>query len=189
MTIPGPGAGDPARPPAIRRFLDGLYRGAGILAAACIAGLCLLISAQILLNAGTRLGLPLPPTIPSYADFAGYGLACATFLALPWTLRTGGHVRVGLVTQRLPARAAFVAELIALTLAATMVAYALTYTVLLAEESHRFGDTSPGIVPIPLWLPQSVMVLGLALLLVALIDSLVGTWRARAPVLARTAEE
>ncbi|MEM7488254.1 MAG: TRAP transporter small permease [Pseudomonadota bacterium] len=167
----------------MRRGLDTLYQGAAVLAAAFIAGLCLLIVAQVLLNAGTRLGLPLPPTIPSYADFAGYMLTAGTFLALPWTLRSGGHVRVSLVTSRLPARAAWAVELVVLALAAAMVGYALWFAVLLAEESHRFGDTSPGIVPIPLWIPQIAMVLGMGLLLVALVDSLVETWRTGAPVI------
>jgi TRAP-type C4-dicarboxylate transport system permease small subunit len=167
----------------MRRALDATYRGAAVLAGAFIAGLCLLIVAQVLLNAGTRAGLPLPPTIPSYADFAGFMLACATFLALPWTLRSGGHVRVSLVTSRLPARAAWGCELAVLALAAGMVGYAFWFAVLLAEESHRFGDTSPGMVPIPLWLPQLAMVAGLALLLVALLDALVETARTGSPVI------
>ncbi|MEM7710944.1 MAG: TRAP transporter small permease [Pseudomonadota bacterium] len=167
----------------MRRGLDELYRAAAVLAAAFIAGLCLLIVAQVLLNAGTRLGLPLPATIPSYADFAGYMLAAGTFLALPWTLRSGGHVRVSLVTSRLPVRAQWAVELAVLALAACMIGYALWFAALLLEESHRFGDTSPGIVAIPLWIPQIAMVLGLGLLLVALLDSLIQTWRSGAPVI------
>ena len=54
---------------------------------------------------------------------------------------------------------------------------------LLVEESHRFGDVSSGIVPVPLWLPQSTMVLGLGLLCVALLHSLAQTWASGAPVI------
>lgn len=154
-----------------------------MLAAGFVAGLCLLIVAQVLLNAGTRAGLPLPPTIPSYADFAGYMLAAATFLALPSTLRSGGHVRVSLVTSRLPPRAQWIVEMIVVALAAAMIGYALFYAAALAEESHRFGDTSPGMVPIALWVPQVAMVAGLGLLLLALLDTLVQTARTGAPVI------
>ncbi|MGR3485616.1 MAG: TRAP transporter small permease [Paracoccaceae bacterium] len=164
-------------------MLDRLYRLSAVVAAACIGAICLLISAQVLLNAGTRAGLPLPPTIPSYADFAGYLLAAATFLALPWTLRTGGHVRVGLVTSRLPARVALVVELIVLALATGFAAYATAYAALLLEESHRFGDVSTGMVAIPTWVVQVPMVAGLALLTAALAHSLAQTWAARAPTL------
>ncbi|PRY95007.1 TRAP-type C4-dicarboxylate transport system permease small subunit [Hasllibacter halocynthiae] len=165
------------------RALDALYRGAAVLAACCIAAICLLISAQVLLNAGTRAGLPLPPTIPSYADFAGYLLAAATFLALPWTLRTGGHVRVNLVTSRLPERAAWAVELVVLAAGTGFAGYATTYAAILAEESRRFGDVSSGIVAIPTWIVQLPMVAGLALLTAALGQSLFETWAARRPVL------
>jgi TRAP-type C4-dicarboxylate transport system permease small subunit len=161
---------------------DQLYRGAAVLAAGFIAGLCLLIVAQVLLNAGTRMGLPLPPTIPSYADFAGFMLAAGTFLALPWTLMSGGHVRVSLVTSRLPRRLAWGVEIAVLGLAAAVVGFAAFYAGMLLEESHRYGDTSPGIVAIPLWVPQVAMVLGLALLCLALVDALLRTLRAGAPV-------
>jgi TRAP-type C4-dicarboxylate transport system permease small subunit len=164
-------------------LLDRTYRLAAVLAACCIGAICLLISAQVLLNAGTRMGLPLPPTIPSYADIAGYLLAAATFLALPWTLRSGGHVRVGLVTSRLPARAAFATEALVLAAATAFSGYATVYAALLLEESHRFGDVSTGIVAIPTWLVQIPMVAGLALLSLALFQSLIETWHARTPVL------
>ena len=164
-------------------FLDRLYHLAAVVSACCIGAICLLISAQILMNAGTRLGLPLPPTIPSYADFAGYLLAAATFLALPWTLRSGGHVRVGLVTARLPARLALGTEIAVLAAATGFAGYATAYAALLLGESRRFGDVSTGMVPIPTWLVQIPMVAGLALLTVALLHSLLATARARRPVL------
>ena len=165
------------------RILDRLYHAAAIVAAGCIAAICLLISAQIALNAASRLGLPLPTTIPSYADFSGFLLAGATFLALPWTLRTGGHVRVTLLTRRLPPAPALWLEVVVLLGAAGFAGYAAWYAVLLLEESWRFGDVSPGIVPVPLWIPQVAMGAGLGLLALALVHSAVQTWTARAPVI------
>ncbi|WGH78002.1 TRAP transporter small permease [Jannaschia ovalis] len=165
------------------RILDALYRAAAIAAAACIGAICLLIAAQVLLNAGSRIGLPLPTTIPSYADFAGFLLAGATFLALPWTLRTGGHVRVNLVTRLLPRSLRLAVELFVIALATGFVGFATGYAFLLVQESIAFGDVSPGIVPVPLWLPQLFMVTGLGLLTVSLIHSLFETWAAREPVL------
>lgn len=165
------------------RILDRIYKAAAIAAAACIACICLLITAQVLLNALTRAGVPLPPAIPSYADFAGFLLAGATFLALPWTLRSDGHVRVNLVTRLLPPGAAFGVELVVLALAAAFTGYATYYAALLTEESHRFGDVSTGIIPIPLWVPQIFMVTGLGLLCLSLLHSMAQTWAARAPVL------
>ena len=174
----------------MRRFLDRLYLGAGWVAAFVILGIALLVSAQVLLNFATRVfGLPLPSTIPSYADFSGFMLAAATFLAMPYTFRSGGHIRVSLVTARLPERARLVAEVLALAAAAGLVGFACWYAVALVLESRHYNDVSPGIVPVPLWIPQSVMALGLGLLLVAVLDSLAQTLARGAPVIEAGSEE
>jgi TRAP-type C4-dicarboxylate transport system permease small subunit len=130
-----------------RRILDRLYALSGALAAAAILAICLIVTAQVTLNILARIGGPsLSYTIPSYADFAGYFLATASFMALAYTLRAGGHIRVNLVVQRLPERPRWVLELAALAL-------------------------------------------GLALLTVALIDTLVESWRAGQPVLTDSGSE
>ncbi|MFT7494564.1 MAG: TRAP-type C4-dicarboxylate transport system permease small subunit, partial [Alteromonas macleodii] len=74
------------------RLLQRLYNFCGAIAGALIVCICLLISAQIILNGFGRLSPgTLPSTIPSYGDFSGYLLAGSTFLALAHTLRSGGH--------------------------------------------------------------------------------------------------
>jgi len=174
----------------MRRFLDAIYRVSGGIAAALILGICLLISAQILLNLGARiLGPGWGGTIPSYADFAGFMLAGASFLALAYTLRMGGHIRVSLVTQRLTGRPALAAEVICLLIALAVTGTAGWFLVLLVQESLHYGDTSSGIVPIPLWMPQTAVAAGMGLLIVALLDTLVETIRAGRPVLPDSAEE
>ncbi|MGR3323642.1 MAG: TRAP transporter small permease [Pseudooceanicola sp.] len=174
----------------MRRFLDKVYTVSGGIAAALIVAICLLITAQILLNLSSRLlGPGWGSTIPSYADFAGFMLAGASFLALAYTLRMGGHIRVSLVTARLPGRVALAAELLSLAIAAGLAALAGWYLILLVQESAHYGDTSSGIVPIPLWIPQVAVAAGMALLVVALIDTAVETLRAGAPVLLDSAEE
>jgi TRAP-type C4-dicarboxylate transport system permease small subunit len=158
----------------MHRYLNAIYKAAGMLSAFLILAICLLISAQIVLNGVGRL-MPgvLPSTIPSYADFAGFMLAGATFLAMAYTLRSGGHIRVNLVVQRLSPRATLIAELLALAVASVFVGYALYFSGALVLESLHYGDVSNGIIPVPLWLPQSAMTFGMGLLLVALLHTLV----------------
>ncbi len=173
----------------MRTILDRTYLGAAWIAAFVILAIACLVSAQVLLNFLTRVfALPLPSTIPSYADFSGFMLASATFLAMPYTFRSGGHIKVSLVTARLPSRGQLVAELCALAVGAVLIAYACAYIVALVYESWHFNDVSPGIIPIPLWLPQCFMALGMILLLVAIIDTFAQTWRRGAPVI-QNAEE
>ncbi len=168
----------------MRLLLDRLYGTAAALAGLSILGICLLVSAQILLNIAARLlGPGHSLTIPSYADFAGFMLSAATFLALGPTLRAGGHIRVTLLTRRLRGRAALGLELFVLALTAALIAFVLRYVVQLIEESWRYNDLSPGIIPIPLWIPQCLMAAGLVILLIALIDTFLGDLRSGRPSL------
>lgn len=169
----------------MRKILDTTYKAAGMVSAGLILAICLLISAQILLNGAGRL-MPgvLPSTIPSYADFAGFMLAGSTFLAMAYTLRSGGHIRVTLVVQRLPNGLALLAEAAALAVAAGFAGYAVYFCGALVMESLHYGDVSNGIIPVPLWIPQSVMTFGLALFFVALLHSLYDLIRTGGSVIA-----
>lgn len=166
------------------RTLQKVYDICGAIAGGLILLICLLISTQIILNGFGRLSPgTLPSTIPSYADFSGYMLAAATFLALAHTLRAGGHIRVNLVTARLPQRVQFFAEGFVLVVAIATVGYATWFMGALVLESVHYGDVSSGIIPVALWIPQSVAAFGVALLLVAIAHTLVDLVRLGRPVL------
>ncbi len=171
------------------RLLQKLYDICGMIAGGLILCICLLISAQICLNAIGRI-LPgmLPSTIPSYADFSGFMLAGATFLALAHTLRAGGHIRVNLVVSRMPQKAQFAAELFVLVIATTIIGYATYFMGALVAESIHYGDVSNGIIPVPLWIPQGVAAFGIGLLLVAIVHTLIELVIARAPILSTPGE-
>ncbi|MFQ3183628.1 MAG: TRAP-type C4-dicarboxylate transport system permease small subunit [Octadecabacter sp.] len=166
------------------RLLQRLYNFCGAIAGALIVCICLLISAQIILNGFGRLSPgTLPSTIPSYGDFSGYLLAGSTFLALAHTLRSGGHIRVNLVVSRFAPSVQVWFEALALIISILLVGYVAWFMIALVLESIYYGDVSSGIVPIPLWIPQSVAASGIALLWVAVVHTLADLIRARAPVL------
>ncbi len=171
------------------RMLQRVYDVCGAVAGVLILCICLLISAQILLNGMGRLapGL-LPSTIPSYSDFSGYMLAGATFLALAHTLRAGGHIRVNLVTGRLPERVQFFAEGLVLLIASSLVGYVAWFMIALVLESLHYGDVSTGIIPIALWVPQSVAAFGVVLFLVSILHTLVELIAAGKPILSTPGE-
>jgi TRAP-type C4-dicarboxylate transport system permease small subunit len=127
-------------------------------------------------------------TIPSYADFAGYALAAASFLALAHTLRRGAHIRVTLLTQRMSGTGRWLAESAVLAGAALAALYATWHLVGLIGESLRYGDRSSGMISIPLWIPQIPVAFGTGLLSVALVHTLVEVATARAPVLPGASE-
>jgi TRAP-type C4-dicarboxylate transport system permease small subunit len=171
------------------RVLQKIYDICGAIAGGLILCICLLISAQILLNAFGRLSPgTLASTIPSYADFSGFMLAGATFLALAHTLRAGGHIRVNLVTNRMPIRIQVAMEGFVLIVAAILICYATWFVGGLVAESVHYGDVSNGIVPVALWIPQSVAAFGLGLLLIAILHTFVDLVRAGSPVLSTPGE-
>lgn len=160
----------------MRRALDLLYALSGGLGALFLALILVTVLAQVALNmadgvsealTGQAMGL----LIPSYADFAGYFLAAGTFFALAYTFNAGGHIRVTLVLQRLPARLRQGAEIFCSGLAALTAGYFAWYAASLTHESWRFGDLSPGLVAIPTWIPQAAMTAGLAMLAIAGLDA------------------
>ncbi|MFQ6554302.1 TRAP transporter small permease [Aestuariibius insulae] len=171
------------------RLLQNVYDVCGVIAGGLILCICILISAQICLNAFGRIAPGvIPSTIPSYADFSGFMLAGATFLAMAHTLRAGGHIRVNLAVSRLSQKVQFVAEGFVLLIAAGVIGYATYFMADLVRESFHYGDVSNGIIPIPLWIPQSVAAFGIALLLVAVIHTLFELIAARRPILSTPAE-
>lgn len=162
----------------LRKGLDKLYTLSGWLGAACIAAICLLVVCQVALNAidristlltGTAVGL----TIPSYADFTGFFLAASSFLALAYTLRHGAHIRVTLVYGHVPAGVQKLLEIWACFFGAAVSVYFSWFTGQLTWESYVYHDLSPGMIAVPLWIPQLAMLLGLIILSIALFDSFI----------------
>ena len=174
------------RPQFMRKFLDSLYLASGWTAAFFIGAICTLVVAQVCLNlidrvsgliTGTAIGL----TIPSYADFTGFFLAAASFLALAHTLRQGAHIRVTLLISHLPEPIARVLEFWCILVAAAISIFFSWYTAILVRESYDFHDLSPGMIAIPLWIPQTAMLIGLIILSIALIDEFIGLLHGRRP--------
>mgnify|MGYP003349888676 CR=1 FL=1 len=73
----------------MRRCLNALYDGAGIAAAVCLAGICVLMLAQA---AGRELGV----LVRGADDITAWLCAASAFLALAHTFRKGELIRVGL---------------------------------------------------------------------------------------------
>lgn len=150
----------------MRNFLDKLYLGAGMLAGFFIILITLMILAQI-------IGRWFSIIIPSTEDFAGFFLAAATFLALAYTFRMGGHIRVTILVHLLKGRLQRLALVFSLLVFIIMIGYGTYYTGAFVYESWSFHEVSQGYIPVPLWVPQSAMLLGLLIFLIALIDDFI----------------
>jgi len=166
---------------SVRQALDRIYAGAGFLAGICIALIAVIILAQIV---GRWFGI----IVPSTEDFSSYLLGSASFLALSYTFRSGGHIRVTLLTNLLSSN--FQKKLVHFTLAVFVIiaAYGSYFLSFLAYESWYFHEVSQGYIVVPLWIPQLPMALGSMLLVIALLDDLVQSLRGKTPTFIRLEE-
>lgn len=145
------------------------------MAALFLAAIALVVLMQVGANVIDALsrwltGEPIGLLIPSYADFAGYFLAASSFLALAYTLKKDAHIRIALVVERLGPRGRRGAEIGATGFGAVVTGYFSWYMAALVHQSWRFTDLSPGLVPVPLWIPQAAMTVGLIILTICLVD-------------------
>ncbi len=165
----------------MRQFLDRLYAASGAFAAFCLASICVLMLVQAV---GREFGL----LIRGADDMVGWLCAASAFFALGYTFRHGELVRVGLVLDRLSARARRPAELLALGAAMLFSSYLLWAVTRFVYQSWQFNEVAQGLVRIPIWIPQISIVLGAAILFVAVVDDFVTLARGGMPAY-RAAEQ
>ena len=123
--------------------------------------------------------------VPSTEDFSGFFLAASSFLALAYTLRAGGHIRVTLLLHRWSPDTRRIIEIVTLAIALALTLYAAWSCVLLVIESYQFEEVSSGYIPVPIWIPQTPMALGLVIFAIALLDELVCLLRGEDPAYLR----
>ncbi|MBC8023036.1 MAG: TRAP transporter small permease [Burkholderiales bacterium] len=158
----------------MRRFLDGLYVGAGALAAVCLAAICVLMLAQV---AGRELGM----LVRGADDITAWLCAAAAFLPLAHTFKSGELVRVGLLVEKVGERKRRVLEVFSLAAAAVVVGYMTWAVAGFVYESWKFKEVAQGLLPIPIWIPQLSFLAGVAVLFVAIVDELLAVLRGQKP--------
>lgn len=158
----------------MRKMLDGLYRLSGYFAGLLVVFIFLITLAQIV---GRQFGL----VIPSANELSGFAMAGATFLALAPTLRAGAHIRVGVLVGRLRGRARQALEVGAGVFSMLASSYAAFHLWRLVLDSYRYGDLAPGLLALPLWIPQSLLATGMSVFVIALADLLVSLVRGELP--------
>jgi TRAP-type C4-dicarboxylate transport system permease small subunit len=158
----------------MRRFLDRLYLGAGVAAAAALAGIFVIMMAQ---SFGREAGFVLSGADDIVAWLCG---ACA-FLALGHTFRAGDLVRVGVFLDRLGPRLRWYAEVFSLGFTAVFTAYMLWAVTRFVYLSWEFNEVAQGMIKAPIWIPQLSLVLGVAIFFIAVLDDLILVLRKQKP--------
>ena len=106
--------------------------------------------------------------VKSSDDFAGFALVATSILGLAPTYRHGDHIRVGLLIDKLSGAPRRALEILCLGAAFIGVGWATLWIGRFVYDSWRFNELSQGLLAIPLWAPQSAMLIGLGALALAL---------------------
>lgn len=150
----------------MRSILDSIYKVSGAAAVVSLIAIGVLTLAQVLARtAGT--------IVPSADDFATFAMAGSIFLGLAHTYRAGGHVRVLTLQRRIPKTARRWVEAVCLGSALAVLAYLLWFTVDMIATSKQLNEHTLGLLTVPTWIPMLSMLIGVAVLLVAVADDFV----------------
>ncbi|WP_394182819.1 TRAP transporter small permease [Marinomonas posidonica] len=158
----------------MKQIKEKLYLCSGLLAGFCILLITLLLLAQIV---GRLFGF----IVPSAEDFAGYALAASTFLGLAYTFREGGHIRVTLVIQRFSPVSRKWQEGVILGLSLALISYLSYSCAYMVYESYVYNEVSYGYIPVPLWIPQIPVAVGIIALNLAVLDALISLLKGKTP--------
>ncbi len=150
---------------AVRRGLDALYTISGVAAAMCLIVILALIIVQMLARWTGEV-------FPGAPDYAGYAMAAASFLAFASALNRGSHIRVSILLNVVSDKLRRGLEIWCFGIGAAIMWYFVWYARKFVYWSWKFNDISQGQDRTPLWMPQSLMLIGAAILAIALTDHL-----------------
>ena len=157
----------------MRPALDALYRVSGLLSAFFLMMIGITILAQI---AGRFLNFTFDAT-----ELSGFCMAASTFLGLAYTLNAGAHIRVNLLVGKFAPQNRRRIEIWCCAIGGAAFVFFSFKAWEMAWESFLFGDTSPGLMAVPFWIPQIGMALGATIMAIGLIDELAQTLGGKIP--------
>lgn len=159
-------------------FERGLTRVEDLLAA--VAALALAVLATLMVVGVVLRYVVATPLSWSLAFITDYLMTAIFFLALPWTVRTGAHVRVDVAYRAMPAAARRVCALVGAVLAPVFAAALAWGGLVLTWSAATGGDVPPpggAELPWPVWTSTVMVPVGALVLLARLLVALVATVR------------
>lgn len=93
-------------------------------------------------------------------EYSAYGLAAIIFLGAGYCLKEKGHIRITLVLGMLPKTLSRVVTFFATLVTTVFMSYLWWNLLNLVMSSHRYGSTSGTLTGTPLWIPQTIMLVG-----------------------------
>jgi TRAP-type C4-dicarboxylate transport system permease small subunit len=101
-------------------------------------------------------------------EYSAYGLAAIIFMGAGYCLKEKGHIRITLVLGFLPQRLAAVITFLATAVTTGFMGYLWWYLVKMVQATIHYHSTSGTLTHTPLWIPQTLMLVGATCFLIQL---------------------
>ncbi|MCB1461264.1 MAG: TRAP transporter small permease [Nitratireductor sp.] len=134
--------------------------------AALLLGGIVLLSTVAIILAEVAVRKLFNATIQGVDEIAGYGMALSFALALPNTIVRHTHIRVDVVYQFFTRKLQIFLGVVTLIVFAAYMSTLVYYCAMLALDSYESSVRSSGLLGVPLYIPQTLWVIGLAFALI-----------------------
>jgi TRAP-type C4-dicarboxylate transport system permease small subunit len=141
-----------------------LYNTSAVLAGVMLVGVFVVMIAE------TVLRKFFGSYVPGASQWISWCCAGSAFLAMPYAFLRGDFVRVDLITSSLGTRAQHRLELLALALMLAFCAFATYACGRYVWGAYTSDEITQGMIEVPLWWPQLTLLLGMALLALAVAE-------------------
>jgi len=110
-------------------------------------------------------------------EYSAYGLAAIIFLGAGYTLKEKGHIRITLVLNLLPNRFASLITALATSGTTFFIGYLVWQLYRMTASTHHYGSTSGTLTATPLWIPQTIVVIGAVFFAVQMMAESLRAWQ------------
>jgi TRAP-type C4-dicarboxylate transport system permease small subunit len=156
----------------IVRFSEAVSDWAARVSAVILALMTLLILVEIL------LWNTVEKTTLIADEYSAYGLAAIIFLGAGYCLKEKGHIRITLVLGLLPPAAARWITCLATAVTTVFMGYLWWRLFKMVLSTLRYQTTSGTLTNTPLWIPQTLMLIGATCFMIQFLGTTVKTYQA-----------
>jgi TRAP-type C4-dicarboxylate transport system permease small subunit len=111
-------------------------------------------------------------------EYSAYGLALIIFLGAGYCLKEKGHIRITLVLGLLPRRLAGIITFVATAVTTVFFGYLWWYLLKMVQATIRYQTTSGTLTNTPLWIPQTLMLIGAACFMIQFVGTTLRAFQA-----------
>lgn len=141
--------------------------------AAAIAGLAVLVTAFIICYEIIARSVFHSPTVWAM-EISTYLLILAGFFGMSYTMRTNGHICVDFLYSRFSKGVRRGLDILTSLLSLFAIYVCMTESTNYMLMSLNMGVVSPSLLRVPLWIPQTFMMIGFVLLFLEIINHFLG---------------